>query len=130
MPISSAPQYTKPYVPSIAIRQPSLFTLNTPDKDRDLRAGVNLKVQHRYGATRILGLAHGYPDIDGLRKFVRESEHRPAQRKVFKRLHLGTWLDGAAEPAFDLAVWDEGNEPFIIADLEGCKAWIGVDLSR
>jgi phage terminase large subunit-like protein len=76
------------------------------------------------------GLAHGYPDIDGLRKFVRESEHRPAQREVFKRLHLGMWLDGAAEPAFDLAVWDEGNKPFNIADLEGCKAWIGVDLSK
>jgi phage terminase large subunit-like protein len=76
------------------------------------------------------GLAHGYPDIDGLRKFVRESEHRPAQREVFKRLHLGIWLDGAAAPAFDLAVWDEGKETFEIADLEGCKAWIGVDLSK
>lgn len=76
------------------------------------------------------GLACGYPDIDGLRKFVRESEHRPAQREVFKRLHLGMWLDGAAAPAFDLAVWDEGKETFEIADLEGCKAWIGVDLSK
>jgi phage terminase large subunit-like protein len=76
------------------------------------------------------GLAHGYPDIDGLRKFVRESEHRPAQREVFKRLHLGMWLDGAAAPAFDLAVWDEGNKQFDIVDLEGCKAWIGVDLSK
>jgi phage terminase large subunit-like protein len=76
------------------------------------------------------GLEHGYPDIDGLRKFVRESEHRPAQREVFKRLHLGMWLDGAAEPAFDLAVWDEGNAPFNIANMEGCKAWIGVDLSK
>lgn len=76
------------------------------------------------------GLAHGYPDIDGLRKFVRESEHRPAQREVFKRLHLGMWLDGAAEPAFDLAIWDEGSSPFNIADLEGCKAWLGVDLSK
>ena len=76
------------------------------------------------------GLAHGYPDIDGLRKFVRESEHRPAQREVFKRLHLGMWLDGATEPAFDLAVWDEGNKPFNLLDLEGCKAWIGVDLSK
>lgn len=76
------------------------------------------------------GLAHSYPDIDGLRKFVRESEHRPAQREVFKRLHLGMWLDGAALPAFDLAVWDEGKETFEIANLEGCKAWIGVDLSK
>jgi phage terminase large subunit-like protein len=65
-----------------------------------------------------------------LRKFVRESEHRPAQREVFKRLHLGIWLDGAAEPAFDLAVWDEGKETFEIVNLEGCKAWIGVDLSK
>jgi hypothetical protein len=49
----------------------------------------------------------------------------PAKREVLKRLHLGMWLDGAAEPAFDLAVWDEGKTPFNIADLEGCKAWIG-----
>jgi len=76
------------------------------------------------------GLAHGYPDIDGLRKFVRESEHRPAQREVFKRSHLGMWLDSAAEPAFDLTVWDEGRETFDIVKLEGCKAWIGVDLSK
>jgi len=40
------------------------------------------------------------------------------------------WLDGAAEPAFDLAVWNEGKTPFNIADLEDCKAWIGVDLSK
>ena len=52
------------------------------------------------------------------------------QREVFKRLHLGMWLDGAAEPAFDLAVWDEGNKPFDLVELEGCKAWIGVDLSK
>jgi len=70
------------------------------------------------------------PDIDGLRKFVRESEHRPAQREVFKRSHLGMWLDSAAEPAFDLTVWDEGRETFDIVKLEGCKAWIGVDLSK
>jgi phage terminase large subunit-like protein len=76
------------------------------------------------------GLAHGYPDIDGLRKFVREAEHRPAQREVFKRLHLGMWLDGAAAPAFDLAVWDEGAQEFHLADLEGAKAWLGVDLSK
>jgi hypothetical protein len=28
------------------------------------------------------------------------------------------------------ASWDEGNTAFNIADLEGCKAWIGVDLSK
>lgn len=76
------------------------------------------------------GLRHGYPDIDGLRKFVRESEHRPAQREVFKRLHLGMWLDGAATPAFDLAVWDEGSETFDIEELRGCKAWLAADLSK
>jgi phage terminase large subunit-like protein len=71
-----------------------------------------------------------YPDIDGLRKFVREAEHRPASREVFKRLHLGEWLDGAAEPAWDMAIWDQNGESYDLDSLAGRPAWIAADLSK
>lgn len=71
-----------------------------------------------------------YPDLDGLRKFAREASHRPAQREAMKRLHLGEWLDGAAEPAWDMAIWDENAEPVDLDELEGSRAWIAVDLSK
>ncbi len=71
-----------------------------------------------------------YPDIDGLRKFARECEFRPAQREAMKRLHLGEWLDGAADPAWDLSIWDECNGPVDLAALEGRRAWVSADLSK
>ncbi|QDM14587.1 terminase large subunit [Tardiphaga sp. vice352] len=75
------------------------------------------------------GLAHGFPDIDGLRQLAREAENRPMQLQAFKQLHLNVWLDGAAEPAFDMQCYDQGAEPFDLDDLEGLDCWIGVDLS-
>ncbi len=71
-----------------------------------------------------------YPDLAGLRQMVREAEHRPADREMFRQLHLNVWLDGAAEPAWDMAIWDEGAEPVDLHALRHSRAWIGVDLSR
>lgn len=71
-----------------------------------------------------------YPDIDGLRKFARECEYRPAQREAMRRLHLGEWLDGAADPAWDLAIWDQNADPVDLSALEGRPAWIAADLSK
>ncbi|WP_457660946.1 terminase large subunit [Sinorhizobium medicae] len=71
-----------------------------------------------------------YPDIDGMRQMVREAEHRPADREMFRQLHLNVWLDGAANPEWDLGIWDEGHEPIDLPALEGRKAWIAVDLSK
>lgn len=94
-----------------------------PDKDDDWRDEA---VWHRTNP----GLAHGYPDLDALRTYVREAEHRPAQREAFKRLHLGVWLDGAAEPEWDMAVWDENAGAVSLDELEGNRAWLAVDLSK
>lgn len=71
-----------------------------------------------------------YPDIDGMRQMVREAEHRPADREMFRQLHLNIWLDGAANPEWDLAIWDEGHGEIDLEALRGRKAWIGVDLSK
>lgn len=71
-----------------------------------------------------------YPDIDGLRQLVREAEHKPADREMFRQLNLNVWLDGAANPEWSLDIWDENGESFDLDSLRGKKAWLGVDLSR
>ncbi len=70
-----------------------------------------------------------YPDIDGMRQMVKEAEHRPADREMFRQLHLNVWLDGAANPAWDLSVWDNCADTFDLATLEGRRAWLAADLS-
>jgi phage terminase large subunit-like protein len=70
-----------------------------------------------------------YPDINGMRQMVREAEHRPADREMFRQLHLNVWLDGAANPEWSLDVWDENAGELDLSALEGRPAWVGIDLS-
>ncbi|MBU4529711.1 MAG: terminase large subunit [Hoeflea sp.] len=71
-----------------------------------------------------------YPDVDGMRQMVREAEHRPADREMFRQLHLNVWLDGAANPEWSLDVWDENSGELDLTAIEGRRAWIGVDLAK
>jgi len=71
-----------------------------------------------------------YPDLAGLRQMVREAEHRPADREMFRQLHLNVWLDGAAEPAWSLDIWDQNDAPVDLDALQGARAWLAVDLSK
>ncbi|RWB08990.1 MAG: terminase large subunit [Mesorhizobium sp.] len=75
------------------------------------------------------GLAHGYPDIDGLRQLAREAENRPGDREAFRQLHLNIWLDHSTDPFVDMAVYDQGNVPIDIDALRGRPCWLAVDLS-
>ncbi|TCT12670.1 phage terminase large subunit-like protein [Tepidamorphus gemmatus] len=75
------------------------------------------------------GLAHGYPDIEGLRQLAREAENRPGDREAFRQLHLNVWLDHSTSPFVDMPVYDEGAAPVDLAELEGAPCWLGVDLS-
>ncbi|MGF7160339.1 phage terminase large subunit-like protein [Rhodoligotrophos appendicifer] len=75
------------------------------------------------------GLAHGYPDIEGLRQLAREAEHRPSDREAFRQLHLNVWLDHSSSPFVEMSVYDEGNWPIDLEALVGQPCWIGVDLS-
>lgn len=52
------------------------------------------------------GLAHGYPDLEGLRSLAREAKDRPGDRDAFRQLHLNVWLDHSADPFVDMALWD------------------------
>lgn len=76
------------------------------------------------------GLEYGYPDLKKLRRYREKCEHSPAERDSYKRLHLSIYLDGAASPEWDLAIWDENSGPVDLDALEGRRAWLGVDLSR
>jgi len=76
------------------------------------------------------GLRHGYPNIRKLRRYIEKCEHSPSERESFKRLHLSVWLDGAANPEWDLAIWDEGHGEVDLEILRGRKAWIAADLSK
>jgi phage terminase large subunit-like protein len=71
-----------------------------------------------------------YPDIDGLRQLVREAEHKPADREMFRQLNLNVWLDGAANPEWSLDVWDENAGELSLEALEGRPVWLSVDLAK
>ncbi len=75
------------------------------------------------------GLAHGYPDLAGLRQLAKEAENRPADRESFRQLHLNIWLDHSTAPFVDMDIYDEGADPIADADLDGLPCWIAVDAS-
>ncbi|TIX80385.1 MAG: terminase large subunit, partial [Mesorhizobium sp.] len=75
------------------------------------------------------GLAHGYPDIDGLRQLAREAENRPGDRESFRQLHLNIWLDHSTSPFVEMAIYDRGSAAVDPDALRGRPCWIGVDLS-
>lgn len=77
------------------------------------------------------GLAHGYPDIEGLRQLAKEGERRIGDREAFRQLNLNIWLDHSADPFVEMGIYDEGAAAIDLDDLEAEQApcWLGVDLS-
>lgn len=75
------------------------------------------------------GLAHGYPDIEGLRQLCREGQRRIGDRESFRQLNLNIWLDHSSDPFVDMDVYDQGDAPVDLQALEGEPCWLGVDLS-
>jgi phage terminase large subunit-like protein len=77
------------------------------------------------------GLAHGYPDIDGMRQMAHEGAEQIGTREAFRQLSLNVWLDYSADPFVPMPVYDEGTDQVDLDDLamsqEPC--WLGVDLS-
>jgi len=73
-------------------------------------------------------IASGFRSLEEMEVSAARAEHIPAQVASFERLYLNRWLDGAAEPWLDMAVWDEGAvDPGEISP--GTRCWLGVDLS-
>lgn len=75
------------------------------------------------------GLALGYPDLPSLRQMAHEAESRPALREKFRNDHCGIWLDSVADPWLNMQVWDECATAIPLAEREGERCWVGVDLS-
>ena len=77
------------------------------------------------------GLRHGYPDIDGLRQLALEGSRRIGDREAFRQLNLNIWLDHATDPFVEMGIYDEGDGPVDLEDLEASQAecWLAVDLS-
>lgn len=77
------------------------------------------------------GLAHGYPDIEGLRQLAFEGTRRIGDREAFRQLNLNIWLDHSSDPFVEMSVYDEGAGAVDFDDLEASQepCWLGVDLS-
>lgn len=75
------------------------------------------------------GLAHGYPDIEGLRQLAREARERPADREAFQQFHLGIRQEHSTSPFVDMATYDEGAAVVDLEALTEQPCWLGVDLS-
>jgi phage terminase large subunit-like protein len=75
------------------------------------------------------GLAHGYPDLEGLRQLAREGKNRPAEREAFRQLHLNVWLDHSADPFIEMSVYDACKGVVDIEALRSKPCWLAVDLS-
>lgn len=74
-------------------------------------------------------LAEGFRSLDEMRAKALMAKQMPGQLAMFKRLYLNIWSDGAADPAFDMDVYDEGAQDFDPDEFLGEPCWIGVDLS-
>ncbi|RWN29343.1 MAG: terminase large subunit [Mesorhizobium sp.] len=76
------------------------------------------------------GLPYGYPNLKKVKRYRDKCEHSPSERESFRRLHLSVYLDGAANPEWDLAIWDECAGEVALEALRGKRAHIAVDLAK
>lgn len=75
------------------------------------------------------GLRHGYPSLEGFRRHAKRALDSIGERQSLLQLKLNVWLDGAADPFVDLAIYDKGGKSLDLDELKGEPAWLAVDLS-
>lgn len=76
------------------------------------------------------GLRDGFPDIEGMREKARQAIHMPGNREAFRQLNLNVWLDHSADPFVSMDLYDAGNAPVDLDELQGLPCWLAVDLSK
>lgn len=77
------------------------------------------------------GLAHGFPDLEGMRDWARKAKISPPTRYEFQQLGLNVWQASSRDPLFDMSVYDSGRDHYFdLAELEALPCYLGVDLSR
>jgi phage terminase large subunit-like protein len=75
------------------------------------------------------GLAHGFPDLIGMRQAAIEAGEKPADREDFRQYNLNEWLDHSASPFVEMSVYDAGSQAIDLAALKHLPCWIAVDMS-
>jgi phage terminase large subunit-like protein len=75
------------------------------------------------------GLAHGFPDLIGMRQAAIEATEKPPDREDFRQYNLNEWLDHSTSPFIDMAIYDAGSQPIDVAALKHLPCWIAVDMS-
>lgn len=77
------------------------------------------------------GLAHGYPDLPGLRQMAAEAKRRPRAEIAFRQLILNQWQASSLASFVAPATWDDLAGPLDLDDLAARQVpcWIGVDMS-
>lgn len=107
------------------VDDPSILpVLFEADRDCDW---LDEEVWHRVNP----GLAHGYPDIEGLRQLAFEGTRRIGDREAFRQLNLNIWLDHSSDPFVEMPIYDEGGGEVDLDELEASQeaVWLAVDLS-
>lgn len=64
-----------------------------------------------------------------LREQVREAVGMPAKQNTIRRLNFCEWTE-QDERWIDMALWDQGAEPFDLAELRGRPCYGGLDLAK
>ena len=64
-----------------------------------------------------------------MRQAAKEAEDKPADRDDFKQYNLNEWLDHSLSPFVEMSIYDLGDDPVDLAEMEGLPCWLGVDLS-
>lgn len=78
------------------------------------------------------GMPFGYPDRVGFRDKAKKAVHSALDRDGFLQFNLNRWMDASTSPFVEMHVYDRGDWPVDLEELEMSQApvWIGVDLSK
>ena len=71
----------------------------------------------------------GFCSLEELRIKARRIAHFPAEVADFRRFHLNQWIEGAAAPWIDPAIYDAAAARTDIEALRGRPCFVGVDLA-
>ena len=69
--------------------------------------------------------------INNLRKNLNEALDKPETMRNFLTKHMNKWVQvGTSDDSYiDIEKWTKCAKDITLKDLEGCKVWIGIDLS-
>ena len=94
------------------------------EKDDDIKEEKNWIKANPLLATYDMG-------ISNLKKFLNEALDKPETMRNFLTKHMNKWVQvGTSDDSYiDIERWSKCAKDITLKDLEGCKVWIGIDLS-